>query len=336
MQTSAVVNSHNPFRHPYVPPSSPTGEKAPPLSQDCPQEEQHIPDNTFSADEDRLIIPSPELSLSAGTPTTSPGGELTSPEDDGEHTISLATFFGSSGTPPSWSRPPPAELTYANFPPICLVSNGHKLSKGFPEEPPPYNFFPHPFATHDVTEDDWKRFLADVKKAGSLSMQQRIKSHIIPLATGIGMLGKRGMFIAKKIQKRMVHKNRTAAGDIVDHWNHNFFNARRVEVVLAQADERLSGREGPAPKATADLVHRANELRRRSSSSYSSSLSSSSEVDEGQGNKRMSIGERREKWKHDRAERKQGRKDRRAGKKEDRNTRKNGIQAPYQLFVHPL
>lgn len=115
-------------------------------------------------------------------PPTDPSTSSAAPH---EENVSLGSFFGPKGNPESWNRLPPPQLPYTAFPPMRLLSNGNELSKGFPELPPPCALNPHPFATHDVTEADWKRFLADVKRAGSLSPRQRIKSNVIPLVTGM-------------------------------------------------------------------------------------------------------------------------------------------------------
>lgn len=108
-----------------------------------------------------------------------------------------------------WQRHPAANLPYDQFPPMCLISNGKDLGKGFPEVPPPCQVRPHPFSTHDITEEDWKRcvhfplrrsiwvdlmsslfrFLVDIKKAGSVSGGQRIKANVIPLVTGVSLIG---------------------------------------------------------------------------------------------------------------------------------------------------
>ena len=63
------------------------------------------------------------------------------------------------GSTPSFGRPPSREVTYPNFPPMFLVATGKTLSKGFPYISPASNSNPHPFASHDVYEADWMRYL---------------------------------------------------------------------------------------------------------------------------------------------------------------------------------
>jgi hypothetical protein len=62
-------------------------------------------------------------------------------------------------SPPSFGRPPSREVTYPNFPSMFLVATGKSLSKGFPYISPASNSNPHPFASHDVYEVDWMRYL---------------------------------------------------------------------------------------------------------------------------------------------------------------------------------
>ncbi|KAH7912645.1 hypothetical protein BJ138DRAFT_1147969 [Hygrophoropsis aurantiaca] len=204
------------------------------------------------------------LQSSYGTPSQSSASLTSSPplksKKDG---LSLPSFFGSRDMVQPCNREPPRGLSYAPFPAISLESNTVELRKGFPELPPPCYFQPHPFVTHDVTEDDWRRFLADVKKAASLSTQQRIASNVVPIVTPVGIVG--GCYVAKSIEKRMLHRNRNTAGELVDHWNRLFFNPRRMEIVLMQGGEQLSGRQ----------ESKRHVLRRRASSSSCSSATES-------------------------------------------------------------
>ena len=62
------------------------------------------------------------------------------------------------GGPPSFARAPSREVAYPSFQPMYLVATG-ALSKGFPFTSPASNSNPHPFASHDVYEADWKRYL---------------------------------------------------------------------------------------------------------------------------------------------------------------------------------
>lgn len=238
---------------------------------------------------------------------------------------------------------------------MCLISNQADLSKGFPELPPPCQLCVHPFATHDILEEDWKRFLADIKKAGSLSAGQRIKSNAIPFVAGISLVG--GFFLTGAIEKRMKAKNRNAAGDVVDHWNHYFFGPRRMEAILCQGSERLSGREGAVPLADPSQFHMANDLRRRASScsSSSSSSSSSSDSDDDKNHRRHGCGssasynfdkrQRRVARREAKAERRQEKHARKAERRQEKRARKAERRSgkargehsePYQLFIQAI
>jgi hypothetical protein len=214
---------------------------------------------------------------------------------------------------------------------MCLISNGKDLSKGFPELPPPSQLSPHPFSAHDITEEDWKRFLADIKKSGSLSPAQRIKSNVIPTVIGASLIG--GLFMTNAIERKMKTKNRTAAGDLVDNWNHYFFGPRRIEVVLCQASERLSGRHGAAPIGDPNQQRMANGLRRRSSRDESSSSSSDSEDDHRHGSHSHG-GD----YKSDRRARRAAKREARRARKAERRERKarGDYEEPYQLFITPM
>ncbi|EGN99217.1 hypothetical protein SERLA73DRAFT_182105 [Serpula lacrymans var. lacrymans S7.3] len=263
----------------------------------------------------------PYYSMSAGS------SQPRAPSPGGDKGFSLSSFFGDKGPPPSWQRPPPQHLPYNPFPPMCLVSNSKNISNGFPELPPPCNLQPHPFASHDISEEDWKRFLTDVKKAGSLTGMQRIKSNVIPTVMGLNLIG--GIFMTNAIERKMKTKNRTAAGDIVDHWNHYFFGPRRMEAVLCQASERLSGREGSAPHGSAEQERMARKLRRRTGSDDSSS--SDSDSDDG---RHMSRGEYRSDRRARRSERREARRHRKAGRRAAKA--RGDDQEPYMLYITPV
>lgn len=129
-----------------------------PPSGGYPQDEKssggHVPHAPYpgaaSAPENISVYDRSDGPSSHGERASSPGPN----KNDG---MSLASFFGNKGPPPSWQRPPAPHMAYNQFPPMYLISNGKELTKGFPELPPPCQLAPHPFATHDVNEEDWKR-----------------------------------------------------------------------------------------------------------------------------------------------------------------------------------
>ncbi len=96
--------------------------------------------------------------------------------------------------PPSFLRPPATGpgLAYGAFPAMRLLSRGATLDRGFPYIAPGCGrgsgVVAHPFVAHDVTEQDWRRFLHDVRVAGSLSPLNRVVAGLAPLAPGIGVI----------------------------------------------------------------------------------------------------------------------------------------------------
>jgi hypothetical protein len=111
-------------------------------------------DETWIAPPSNNPYDAPLLAPDAGpSSSTSPDGNKSG------IMVSLGAFFGNKGPPPMWQRQPPApgQLPYDAFPPMCLISNGKDLPSGFPELPPPCQMNPHPFVTHDVAAEDWKR-----------------------------------------------------------------------------------------------------------------------------------------------------------------------------------
>ena len=63
------------------------------------------------------------------------------------------------GSHPSFARAPSRQVTYPSFPPMFLVATGKSLAKGFPFISPASNSIPHPFASHDVYEGDWMKYI---------------------------------------------------------------------------------------------------------------------------------------------------------------------------------
>ena len=67
--------------------------------------------------------------------------------------------------PDAFTRPTPKTYAYLPFQPMTMLGISSNLAEGFPLIPPPINpedegragqpNGQHPFASHDVTEDDW-------------------------------------------------------------------------------------------------------------------------------------------------------------------------------------
>ena len=70
------------------------------------------------------------------------------------------------------------------------MGKGDTLDKGFPYASPACEMDgPHPFVTHDVAEDDWVRFLADVQGAGGLEPVNAVVAGAAPTVAVAGLLG---------------------------------------------------------------------------------------------------------------------------------------------------
>ena len=68
--------------------------------------------------------------------------------------------------PDAFTRPTARDCEYSSFQPVTMLGISSNLAEGFPMIPPPINpedersagkgpDRPHPFVSHDVTEDDW-------------------------------------------------------------------------------------------------------------------------------------------------------------------------------------
>jgi hypothetical protein len=86
--------------------------------------------------------------------------------------------------PPSFSRAPARNLPYSPFTPCVAKTIGNTLETGFVVLPPPTQMQPHPFATHDVNEEDWTRFLGDLQHMGKLSPMNKIVAGVAPIGIG--------------------------------------------------------------------------------------------------------------------------------------------------------
>lgn len=210
--------------------------------------------------------------------------------------------------PPSFLRPPRPDLPYEHFEPASLVSLNKDLDKGFPQLPPPSRAVPHPFATHDVAENDWQRFLHDVKLAGSLSPANRIAAAVAPISMHAGLTG---MLVTKGIEHVMRNKKTGAVGELIDLWNVYFFHPRWMTIILAKGSVTYNGPEGAPPP---DATMHADD-----------SSSSSSSEDEGHkqdGGRHATKDQRRQERRARKAEHKAQKEERKARKEERKAERK--------------
>ncbi|KAI0712845.1 hypothetical protein C8T65DRAFT_646548 [Cerioporus squamosus] len=146
-------------------------------------------------------------------------------------------------------RPPPQHLSYDPFPPAVLNAHSDDLAQGFPLEPPLCPCEPgqqHPFVIHDVNEDDWARFLHDVRVSGSgLTPVNPMLADAAPRAVKTGVLVG---FVADMALRVVVKgKKKSPVADAIAYWNQRFFHPRLMHVVLAQGAVTYTGPEGALP-----------------------------------------------------------------------------------------
>lgn len=119
--------------------------------------------------------------------------------------------------PPSFERPRAADVPYTPFEPTSLRGISTDLTRSFPRMAPPCaNAAEHPFATHDVTEQDWSRFLRDVEAASALSKWERIITRVnLPavFALSVGL-------VVKGFEVYMHSRRRGPVGELIGYWNH--------------------------------------------------------------------------------------------------------------------
>lgn len=167
---------------PYAPPQGP-----PPSS----------PSSVYSSQSS--VYPLVQSSMGAGpfghssnsTPTL--GAKVMCPDTPGSLMNGLKNLMMSGSAaqllnppPHSFNRPPPQGLPYAPFPPCALMSLSRRLDDGFPAIAP-HTAAPHPFATHDVSQEDWVTFLSHVRQAGSLPStdMSAFVTRVAPRALGL-------------------------------------------------------------------------------------------------------------------------------------------------------
>ncbi|PIL25560.1 hypothetical protein GSI_12368 [Ganoderma sinense ZZ0214-1] len=86
-----------------------------------------------------------------------------------------AASSSSSSTVLKWT-PPPAR-TFARFETITVptVPGRYRLADGFSPDLPPAHEQPHPFASHDVTQEDWLAFLGDIRRITQNTSEERLR-----------------------------------------------------------------------------------------------------------------------------------------------------------------
>ncbi|EMD34638.1 hypothetical protein CERSUDRAFT_125226 [Gelatoporia subvermispora B] len=148
--------------------------------------------------------------------------------------------------PACFSRPLPPMMPYGPFPVTSVLSQSKRLEDGFPLAAPPSAGGPHPFATHDITQEDWILFLQHVKAVAGLTGMNKVVANVAPLAMGVGFLPA-GLLISRGLENGMKNKKRGPVSEIIAQWNHYFFHPRQIDIALAQGRICYTNADGVAP-----------------------------------------------------------------------------------------
>ncbi|OSD02622.1 hypothetical protein PYCCODRAFT_1435280 [Trametes coccinea BRFM310] len=134
--------------------------------------------------------------------------------------------------PQSFQRAPSPHASYAPFEPIYVAPVGHSLEDGFVSSLPYSAMRPHPFAVHDVMEEDWKRFLGDLKRASKLCFKDKMIAGVLPAVKDVGVFV--GPLISKALESCTKKNKQDPVDQLMEFWNQYFFSRRYMEVALTQ------------------------------------------------------------------------------------------------------
>ncbi|KAI9290298.1 hypothetical protein BC943DRAFT_313690 [Umbelopsis sp. AD052] len=137
--------------------------------------------------------------------------------------------------PECFSRPLQLPQGQMPFPTFEVSCKGRLLDFGWAEEYPG-----DVLAAHDIQEPEWTRFLEDLAITASLKPRDRIVSHAIPMAMGVGLYG---ILICNAVKRIMRRGKANGVASVVDIWNACYFQVREVKVTLMHGDKALSGAE---------------------------------------------------------------------------------------------
>ncbi|KAM5541822.1 hypothetical protein V8D89_004551 [Ganoderma adspersum] len=70
---------------------------------------------------------------------------------------------------------PPLHRNFAPFETITVPTLHYRLADGFSPDLPPSHEQPHPFASHDVTQEDWLAFLGDMRRITQNTSEERLR-----------------------------------------------------------------------------------------------------------------------------------------------------------------
>ncbi|CCL98039.1 uncharacterized protein FIBRA_00033 [Fibroporia radiculosa] len=219
--------------------------------------------------------------------------------------------------PPPFLRHPPPNLPYSPFEPSTLMGTHKDLNKAFPLVAPPSRTVPHPFATHDITEQDWTRFLHDVHAAAGITPMNSLVANVAPAAMSLSL--PMGFLVTRGIEKRMSRKKTGPTGELIDAWNHYFFGPRRMHITLAQGNMTFTGQDAGTQNSDPD--------------SDSDSDSDSEDDHHGASNSASNNGSARSSRRADRRERRANRRAAKRERKEQKRERKSVSKENWRLIV---
>ncbi|KAI0674654.1 hypothetical protein C8Q78DRAFT_1076261 [Trametes maxima] len=121
--------------------------------------------------------------------------------------------------PPAFRRETSRVVPYGPFETIRVPGMGPRLGDGFVTTLPFSATQPHPFSTHDVTEDEWQHFLRDVKRAGAHSAQGLASASPLPAMLGRGILT--GFFCQAIADSKRESAQQGSASiyEVIQSWN---------------------------------------------------------------------------------------------------------------------
>ncbi|KAF9003387.1 hypothetical protein BDQ17DRAFT_1356127 [Cyathus striatus] len=107
--------------------------------------------------------------------------------------------------------------------------------------PPSYEQ-PHPFATHDVDEQEWLTFLDNVHEAGALTDKDRHRATNISILNLIPVVN---MIISHGIRTYFKSQKTASVIQVIDIWNHHYFRPRKLEILLLRGVTKMNAVDKP-------------------------------------------------------------------------------------------
>lgn len=177
------------YRHPsysgsWAPTTSSGSSPTTPTTQTSP--------TSILSPQSQLIDDSASLSgHSVARSGTSSSSSYSGSSSSHPHSLSDAAGALGPSSHAAFDHRPSRDVPYGAFPPATHYAHADDLTRGFPLSPPTCACAPapHPFVTHDVNEQDWARFLEDVKGAGGLKPMNALLADAAPTMVMTGFIG---------------------------------------------------------------------------------------------------------------------------------------------------